>query len=108
MIATNLDFDEFLALLLIYASHADLDFSESEKEMIINRVSQEVFEEVYELFNGLTDYQALNLILSYKEIYFATEKEKNNLVKELTEIFNADGEFSPLEKELLQFLDRLM
>ena len=106
--ATNLDFNEFLALLLIYASHADLDFSDAEKEMIIERVSLEVFEEVYEIFNDLTDYQVLNLILSYKEIYFRTDKEKDHLVRELKDIFNADGEFSPLEKELMQFLDKLM
>ncbi len=104
----NWDFNEFLAFLLIYASHADLDFSDEEKSKIKEIVSPEVFENIYSHFKNLTDYQALELILSYKDLYFSSENEKKHLIDEMKKIFVADGEFTSLEKDLLQFLERLM
>ena len=107
---SNLDWDskQFLAFLLIYASHADIEFSIEEKSQIKERVSSEVFEEMYAIFNTYTDYQALEEILSYKDVYFSTPSEKEALFTEMKNLFQADGDFSILEKELLVFLDKLM
>jgi hypothetical protein len=105
---TDWDFNEFLAFLLIYASHVDLDFSEDEKNQILNTVSPEIFEEVYAHFNSLTDFQALKLILDYKDLYYSTKEEKEHLFEEMHELFNADGEYSALEKDLVLFLNKLM
>ena len=101
-------FDEFLAFLLIYASHADINFSKEEKDLILRKVTPETFEKMYNHFMKLTDYQALESILSYKDLYYATNGEKVHLFDELKDLFHADGEFSSLEKELLMFLERLM
>jgi len=108
MNSTNWNFNEFLAFLLIYASHADFDFSEAEKKQIQNTVSNEVFEIIYPKFNALTDYQALELILSYREKFFNTKQEKERLLIEMKKIFHADGEFSVSEKVLYDFLKKLM
>ena len=105
---TNWSFNQFLAFLLIYASHVDLDFSKAEKEKIKERVGQAVFDEVYTHFKHRTDYQALQLILNYRNLYFSTEDEKQLLFDEMRLIFHADGEFSTLEKDLLVFLEKLM
>jgi hypothetical protein len=108
MNSTNWSFDEFLAFLLIYASHADIDFSEDERALIKESVTDEEFDVVFHYFNQLTDFQALELILSYKDVYFSTKDEKDHLFEELQKLFNVDGDFSVLEKELLMFLDKLM
>ena len=105
---TNWDFNEFLAFLLIYASYADLEFTEDEKKQIQETVSPEVFDEIYAHFETLTDYQALELILSYRDVYFSNEEDKSVIFDELKKLFTVDGEFSALEKELLQFSDKLM
>lgn len=105
---TNWNFNEFLAFLLLYASHADINFSEDERLLIKEKVSVKVFDEMYYEFNQHTDFQALEIIMNYKEVYFATKKEKDNLLSEMQKLFNVDGEFSTLEKELLMFLDKLM
>lgn len=104
----NWDFNTFLAFLLIYASHADLEFSESEKEQIKKRVSLEKFEQLHALFDDMTDYQVLELILSYKSRYFSTEEEKNTILTEMRMLFEADGEYSAFEKELAMFLEKLL
>lgn len=101
-------FDEFLAFLLIYASHVDFDFSDEEKDEIEKIVGKKIFDDIYEHFKTLTDYQALEVILGYKDIYFSTDKEKEFLFKEMHKLFNVDGDFSTLEKELLLFLKKLM
>lgn len=106
--AAKWSFNEFLAFLLIYASHADIDFCEAEKVLIKDTVTTKVFENIYDHFRQLTDFQALELILSYKDLYFSSKEEKDVLFKELHRLFNVDGDFSPLEKELILFLDRLM
>ena len=101
-------FDEFLAFLLIYASHVDFDFSDEEKDEIEKIVGKDIFDEIYAHFITLTDYQALEVILSYRGIYFSTVEEKELLFKEIHNLFNVDGDFSTLEKELLLFLKKLM
>lgn len=105
---TQWNFDEFLAFLLIYASHVDFDFSKEEKTQIENIVGVEIFETSFEYFQKLTDFQALQKILSYKEVHYSTEAEKEILFREMHKLFNVDGDFSALEKELLLFLRKLM
>lgn len=105
---TNWSFNEFLAFLLIYAAHADIEFSNEEKEFIKDIVSKEIFDSICNEFNQLTDFQALDLILNYKDLYCSTQKEKKYLFEKLNDLFHVDGEFTQLEKELLVFLDRLL
>jgi len=105
---TDWSFEQFLAFLLIYASHADLEFSEEEKEQIKQIVSEDDFLELYAYFKRITDYQALQLILDHKDLYFPTTAEKQVLFDEMRKVFHADGDFSTLEKDLLLFLDKLM
>ncbi len=105
---TDWDFNEFLAFFLIYAAHADIDFSDAEKEQIKKIVSPEKFEELWAIFNNMTDYQVLELIRSYKETYFSTPKEKDHLLDEMKNLFNVDGDYSILEKEFHLFLSKLL
>ncbi|MEM9548310.1 MAG: hypothetical protein AAGA77_20170 [Bacteroidota bacterium] len=104
----NWDFNTFLAFLLIYASHADLEFTESEKEQIQKIISPEKFEELYAIFNNMTDYQVLELIISYKDTYFSTAAEREQIFDEMKKLFAADGDFSYLEKQLIMFLEKLL
>jgi hypothetical protein len=108
MLHPDWNFDEFLAFVLLYAAHADIEFSNEERKFIENKVSEEIFDNIYQEFDQLTDFQALELIMSYKDIYFTSEEDKNHLFSELHKLFHVDGDFSQLEKELMVFLDRLM
>ncbi|MDF1696233.1 MAG: hypothetical protein P1U56_10390 [Saprospiraceae bacterium] len=108
MVNTDWTFNEFLVFLLIYASHADIDFCEHERNLIKEKVPVEVFDSILDHFNSLTDYQALELILSYKDVYYQTEEEKEHLLEELQNLFEVDGEYSSLEKEMMFFLTKIM
>ncbi len=101
-------FEEFLTFLLIYASHADLDFSESERFAIIERVGEATFNKVDRHYTALGEYQRLEVILRFKERFYPDQVEKNRVLQLIKGQFYQDGELSKLESNLLEFLTRLL
>ena len=100
--------NEFLAFALLYAAHVDIDFSEEEQEKIKSLVDEETYNKLYAEFMNMSDYKSLETILSYKGLYFPTADRKSELLHQMKQLFEADGDFSIMEKELLQFLEKLM
>lgn len=102
------NYQEFLAFVLLYASHVDIEYSEEEEAKVRSLLSPAAYEKVYNDFSKLSDYAALQLILSYKGVYFPTADRKAELLKRIKQLFFADGEYSPMEQELYHFLDKLL
>ena len=102
------NYDEFLAFLLIYASHVDMEFSDEEKDRIKERIATDTFNKMYEEFQLRNDFESLQLILDYKGLYYPTPERKQELLARVKDIFFADGEYSVMEQELLHFLEKLM
>lgn len=100
--------NEFLAFTLIYGAHADMEFSSQEKEEVQKLVTKEKYLDLYNLFNGMSDYKALELIMDYKELYYPTTSQKNDLLDKLENLFKSDGDFSSLEKQLHLFLEKIL
>lgn len=100
--------EEFVTFVLLYASHVDMDFSEEEKNKIVERLPNGTFDKMYEIFKDMSDYEALQSILSYKGIYYPTPDRKKELLDKIKLVFFADGDYSVMERELLHFLDKLM
>jgi len=101
-------YNEFLAFLLIYISHVDMEFAEEEKTMIKKNVGIPTYEKMLVEFESMSDYKAYETILSYKGVYFPTIDQKNELIEKMNDLFHADGDFNIMEKELLHFLDKMM
>lgn len=104
----NWSYNEFLAFLMIYVGHVDIDFSDSEKELITKAFGKETFEKIYAEFIEMSDYQSYETILSYKGIYFPTVDQKNEILSKVRELTIADGEFNIMEKGLILFFERMM
>ncbi len=102
------NYDEFATFLMIYASHVDLEFSDSEKERIKAQISDATFEKMYKAFRDKTDFESLQTILAYKGLYYPTEARKAELLDKVKMIFFADGEYSQMEMELYNFFKKLM
>ena len=101
-------YNEFLAFLLIYISHVDMEFAEEEKAMIKKNVGLVTFDKMVAEFDSMSDYKAYETILSYKGVYFPTVEQKNELIVKMKDLFHADADFNIMEKELLHFLDKMM
>jgi len=100
--------EEFLAFTLIYAAHADMEFSDEEKSKIKQIVNEKTFSNLYSIFNDMSDYKSLETILSYKGLHYPTAARKSELLNQLKSLFEADGDYSRIEQGLFQFLDKLM
>lgn len=88
---------------MIYASHLDYEFCENEESFILKRFDKSVFDKMYELFNQNSDYNSLKIILSYKQKYFSSDSQLEEIFALLSEIFAADGEVSRIEKNFIPF-----
>lgn len=101
-------YNEFLAFVLLYASHVDIEYSEAEKAKVKSLVSDQSYNSIYDEFIHMSDYAALQKILGYKETYYPTAEQKNDLLSNIKELFYADGDFSTMEAELMHFLDKML
>jgi tellurite resistance protein len=101
-------YNEFLTFVMIYASHVDMEFSDEEMSNIRSRVDQEAFDKMYAEFDKRNDFETLQTILGYKDLYFPNDESKNEILKTIKLQFFADGEYSPMERELMHFFEKLM
>ncbi len=102
------NYEELLCFLLIHASYADMEFTEDERAMIIQKYGKETYEKMNDIYDGLGEYERLESILKYKGVYFPTIDRKSEILNEISRLFNADGTYSKLEKTQMSFLERLM
>ena len=99
---------EFLAFTLLYAAHVDIEFSEEERVKIKSIVDEDTYNKLYAQFMDISDYKSLETILSYKGLYFPTVDRKAELLSHIKSLFDADGDYSVMEKEMYHFFEKLM
>jgi hypothetical protein len=102
------NFQEFSAFLMLYAASADLKVTTDEKEAILQKVNKETFNAIWKEYHSMSDINKINIILSYKGLYFPTSERTNELLYLMKKEFMADGEFSLLEKNLMRILKKLL
>jgi len=104
----HLSHQEFEAFVFIYASHVDYQYSEVEKNFIIERVDQQTYDKMFHLFENNSDYQSLKILLKHKEIYCSEPTTKQILYDKITTLFKVDGDYSRGEKLFLNFIDNMI
>jgi hypothetical protein len=100
-------YNEFLAFLLLYAAHADLKVTEEEKEMLLEKISGNDYEHIRRKFMKENDYQRLQTILSCSDFY-KDEASKDQLLKDLRDMFLADEKYTSIEKAVFMGLRRIL
>ena len=102
------NFEEFTTFLLMYASKADLELSAEEEELMKKRLDPRYYDSVKEVYDNSSDYEIIQIIMSYKGLYFPTLSRTEELLSLLKKQFFADGEFSTLEKNTFRLLKKLL
>jgi thiosulfate/3-mercaptopyruvate sulfurtransferase len=105
---TNWSYDDFLAFVLLYAANVNIDLASREKQLIIDKVGREKYAKASKCFASCNDYERLQTIISMKDRFYPTEQEKEKVLRNIKELFLADGKFDHLEKSLLLSLKRFM
>jgi len=102
------NFQEFSAFLMLYAASADLKVTTEEKDAILKKVNEATYDKIWKEYHAMSDINKINLILSYKGLYFPTAERTNELLDLMKKEFMADGEFSLLEKNLMRIVKKLL
>ena len=100
--------DDFMAFILIYGAHVDLEFKSVEKEFIVERFGEDCFNRMNTLFDQGTDYTNIEWIRAHKDTFIKTEEDKKSLVASMVRLFSADGEFDLLERNMAAMINRLL
>ena len=100
--------EEFLGFLLIYAAYADMEFSVKERDIIKNNLSENDLQELEKEFQEMNDIEILQTIESYREKYFSSDAEKEQLFSILSSFFTIDGDYNVMEKNLMRMLHKIL
>ena len=99
---------EFCAFLLLFSAMADNVISSEERDMILEKVSPEVYDELLMELNDNTEEENKEILLAYKGLYYPTVAQKQELLHLVKKEFYADHDFSMVEMELYKTLKGIM
>jgi lipopolysaccharide export system protein LptC len=104
----NWNYDEFKAYVLLEASHGDMVFSQDEQEVITKELSKDTYKKIYDEFSKDADYERIQKIIDAAKFHCDTADKKMELIDNVKGIFESDGVFDQMEKNLLMFLKKLL
>ena len=100
--------DEFLAYTLLFSAHADYFFDEEEKDLILSKIDQTIYENILLELSKDNDFQSLQKILAYTREHKFNNNEVDLLLYEIELLFMCDGEYDILEKNMMMNLTHLL
>lgn len=100
--------DEFLAYVLLYAAHCNFIETEEEKAYILTKVNTTVFLKIHNEVVIDSDEDSLNKIQEYITQNKVTTQEKELLIKDIKNVFFADGSVDIIEKKVFGILKNII
>ena len=101
-------YDEFICITLLYAANVNEEFTAEEQEAILKNVGSATYEKMYNVFDKMSDFEALETIIAHKGIHYPTPTRKQEVLDKIEVIFKADNEYDMIEKEIYRFLTNLL
>ncbi|PQJ72889.1 hypothetical protein [Polaribacter butkevichii] len=100
--------EEFQTYVLLYAAQSNYIETESESNYILSKVNETLFNRIHTEIVHDNDFQAMEKIKSYlKENEYST-KDKEQLLKDIKNVFFADGTVDILERNVFMFLKKMI
>lgn len=104
----KLSYDEFICITLLYGANVNEEFTAEEKAAIIGNVGNETFDKVFNIFDKMSDFEALETIMSHKGLHYPTVSRKQEVLDKIESIFKSDDNYDIIEKEIYHFLTKLL
>lgn len=102
-------YDDFIAFLLIMGAKADLKFSEVERDAIISKVGEEQLKKMERCFDQQNDVQHIETVSELYARFSSKIGGKENLVKSLKEIIDADDrQEHVMDRYLMMMLKKIL
>ena len=105
---SNWNSHEFMVYLLLYAANADFELSEEEKQIILLKATKTEYQHIHKIFEKNTDFERLEIILSFREQFFPTEKGAEKIIKEVFALLNTDKELNLNEKNFFRIFKKIL
>ena len=99
---------EFEAYVLLYAAHCNYFESKEEENYIMSRVDKKTFYKIHNEVVIDSDEENLNKIQQYLSENKITQTEKEELIKDIKNVFFADGSVDFIEKKKFNILKKLI
>lgn len=106
----NLDWTkkEFLAYVLLYAAHCNHFETKEEENYILSLVDKNTFHRVHTEVVVDSDEENLNKIQQYLSEHKFNQNEKETLLREVKNVFFADGSVDVIEKKVFGLLKKII
>jgi hypothetical protein len=99
---------EFEAYVLLYAAHCNFFEAEEEQEYILSKVDKTTFHKIHTEVVVDSDENNLNKIQQYISENRLTQNEKDDLIKDIKNVFFADGSVDVIEKKVFSILKKII
>ena len=104
----NWNKNEFYAYVLLYAAHCNFFESKEEENYILSRVNETVYHKIHTEVVVDSDEDSLNKIQQYISDNKLNEQEKEALIKDIKNVFFADGSVDVLERKVFNLLKKII
>ena len=99
---------EFLAYVLLYAAHCNHFETKEEENYILSRVDEATFNKIHTEVVVDSDEENLNKIQQYISDNNYNDAEKDALLKDIKNVFFADGSVDVIEKKVFNLLKKIL
>jgi hypothetical protein len=99
---------EFLAYVLLYAAHCNFFETKEEENYILSKVDTATFHRIHTEVVIDSDEKCLSKIQIYLSENKINQKEKEALLREIKNVFFADGSVDVLEKKVFNILKKII
>ncbi|WP_397362704.1 hypothetical protein [Olleya sp. R77988] len=100
--------DELLTYILLFVAHSDLDETKKEKDYILSRVDNEVYQRVQDKFEEDNDYQSIQNIIEAVKTHDYYRNDLADLFADIKLMAFADGEMDIMEKTIYNQLKKIL
>lgn len=105
---TNWNKEELLAYILIWCANADFIENTDETDLILSKVSEDVYKRMNKEFRKDNDQHNIDKITDTLQRLEYSSSEKSQIFNDIKEVFNADGEVDAMEQNLTRGLKRIL
>jgi len=99
---------EFEAYVLLYAAHCNYFETKEEEEYILSKVDKVTFHKIHTEVVVDLDEDNLNKIQQYITENELNQEEKDALLKDIKNVFFADGSVDLIEKKVFGLLNKII
>lgn len=99
---------EFEAYVLLYAAHCNYFETKEEEEYILSKVDKITFHKIHTEVVVDSDEDNLNKIQQYITENELNQEEKDALLKDIKNVFFADGSVDLIEKKVFGLLNKII